>query len=153
MRDKPYKEVWGKAMAQAHDEIVGEEMRREDEQASLEIENMAEQISEAYNRAAIFARGNDLIAEILATAIDNAGEKSKYPALTLMRKIKEAGGWGYIKEMVFWSSGDARYNAKYRLPNGRISSEWWDNINELMQILGVSPSQLSYYSVMTNYFV
>lgn len=147
---KPSGGTWQQAMADAYEDIAREEMEREEQIASDELENLAQAISDAYNRARIFAEANDLIAEIIVTAIDNG--KSKYPASAIMRKLN-AYGMGNVQDLVFWSSDDVRYNSRYRMSNGKISSEWWSNISALINALNVNPSDLDNYDVVSAYFV
>lgn len=145
---------WSEAMKQAYEDVARPVIEQEEEEAAAQLESLAATIADAYNRAAIFTHGNDLVSEIIAQALDNAVDSGvKYPAISVMNKIKQSGGVEKIREMVFWSSQDATYESRYRLGNGKISSEWWNNINLLMEALNVDASELDGYSVMANYFI
>lgn len=151
---KPSGGSWSDAMAQAYEEIGKAAAEEEEAEAERQLESFSKAAADAYDGSSIFTDGNDLVSEIISQALDDMADKNaKYPATSIMNRIKEAGSMEEIRTMIFWESSNRRYNNKYRDSNGRVSSEWWNMVNRLIDALGVDTGDLDYYTKMESYFI
>lgn len=161
---KPSGKTWADAMRQAHSEIFEEEAGFEEEDAQREFEQLEMKTNDDPGPLGLNYLLNDIIISIeedyIQRSLDEVrkGEREgknikRYPYSRLQAALDQKFGIDEFVDLIYDYTKKDEWDSSWRDPDtGRIKTTWINEVNKIIDIMGVDMNTLNNYTSVAGYF-
>lgn len=161
---KPSGKTWADAMKQAHSEIFEEEAGREEADAQRELEQLELRTNDEPGPLDMNYLLNDIIISIeedyIKRSLDEVREGKRegknikrYPYSRARAALEHKFGMQEFEDLIYDYTKKDLWDIEWRDPDtGRIKATWINEVNKLIEVMGVDKSTLDNYMSVVGYF-
>lgn len=161
---KPSGKTWADAMRQARTEIFDEQAGLEEAEARREFEQLEVRTNEDPGPLGVNYLLNDIIISIeeeyIEQSLDEVREGKRegknikrYPYSRARAALEQKFGMDEFIELIYDYTKKDLWDAEWRdSDTGRIKTTWVDEVNKIIDIMGVNRSTLDSYMSVIGYF-